>query len=126
MTNRDLPPVPTYIDTDRTVAAGDRGACTIKGAGPGIVTSLRLVGEGSRWDVSIQWPNLTTVDVPAHELYWVEPETLVELYLTDEWLERLADTREANTQMKMALWVRVREAAGIEPPEEPGHAEMPG
>lgn len=112
--------MPTYIDTDRTVAAGDRGACTVRNGEPGIVTSLRLVEGGSRWDVSIQWPNLTTVDVSAHELYWVEPTTRVELYLTDEWLERLRTDTGVNAQMKMALWARVREAAGIELPEQPG------
>ncbi len=103
----------TYIGTDREVRLGDRGACTVADGVPGVITHMWANDEGDPPGArgTIRWPNDTTENVYLDELHWVEPERLVELYLTDEWVERLlSNDNTVNTDHLKALAAIVRKA----------------
>lgn len=81
---------PTYIDTDRPVMLGDRGACTVADGQPGVVTNLWLDSEdGGQPRGRIRWPNGTHENVWLDELHWVDPTTTVDVELTDDLYQRL-------------------------------------
>lgn len=78
---------PQYLNKSKKVAVGDPGACTVNGGQPGIIKALRV--SNGHWEASILWPNGTTENADASQLYWVEPSTVVEIEILDRDIELL-------------------------------------
>lgn len=84
---------PVYLETDRPVEIGDRGACPVVGGVGGLVIGLNANDNGLGilvgWNARLRYPNYRVEVHDAERLYWVEPHRCLDVYLLDEDVEAI-------------------------------------